>query len=162
MGRAVKSRDPRVRMGVYKRLSDVPDRYRLDHYAAAYEGRDAWVEFVEAKLAENDHTDRYERDIHRAGRRWKEHMAARSRHHALAIPEDVDEWCIHLLDTYAIRYAVERHWNYLEQFYRLLLWDTDHPHVYSPVLMAAAEYDAASELWEYKMAHADRVLEEGT
>jgi hypothetical protein len=149
-------------MGVYKRLSDVPDRYRLNHHAAAYEGRDAWAEFVTTKLAENDYTDRYEQDICRAGRRWKEHMAACGRHHALATPKDVNKWCIHLLDTYTVRYAVERHWNYLEQFYRSLLWHTEHPHVYLPVLMAAAEYDAASELWEYKMAHTDRILKEGT
>lgn len=43
---AGKSPDPADRMGVYKRLTDVPARYRLSQFAGEYDGRDVWEEFL--------------------------------------------------------------------------------------------------------------------
>ena len=74
MARPTKSLDPVDRMGVYKSLSEVPDRYRLANHSAAYEGRDVWQEFCEEyEYAQGDH-EKYERKVDRAGNRWQEFM----------------------------------------------------------------------------------------
>ena len=40
------SANPNDRMGVYKSLADVPERYRLRQHQAAFEGRDVWAEYT--------------------------------------------------------------------------------------------------------------------
>lgn len=103
MARPTKSLDPTDRLGVYKRLSDVPDRYRLSNHAAAYEGRDVWHEFcTEYEYAQAD-DNRYEEEVDRAGDRWQGFTAERGRHHALATPDDVEAWCVDLLSNRSTR-----------------------------------------------------------
>ncbi len=51
-------------MGVYKRLEQVPHRYRLANYQANYEGENSWETFVEQKTETFESTatdDRYEK-----------------------------------------------------------------------------------------------------
>ena len=152
MSRDRKSPDPRDRMGVYKRLSDVPDRYRLHHHANAYEGRDVWNEFLTEHLFPRFDSDRFKEDARRAGRYWKEHMAERGRHHALATPDDVETWMADLLDRLKLKTAYNSYWVRVERFYYWLQWHTEHPHTHHPVLMAAADGGAAGEVWDEKMA----------
>lgn len=152
MSRGSKSPDPRDRMGVFKRLDDVPERYRLHHHAAAYDGRDVWSEFLSEYLFPRFNSGRFKEDARRAGRYWKEHMADRDRHHALATPADVETWMADLLDRLKLKTAYNSYWVRIERFYWWLQWRTDHPHNYHPVLMAAANGEASEEIWEEKMA----------
>jgi hypothetical protein len=153
MAYTAKSTDARDRMGVYQHLTDVPDRYRLRQHAAAYADRDVWSEFVAAN------TDRYATEqtrnrLNRAARLWKGHMDEHGRHPALAMPEDVETWCADLLDNYAVKHAYNGYWVRVEAFYDWLLWHTEHPHVYQPVLMAVTDPDApaSSEIWAEKVS----------
>lgn len=151
MPRPTKSLDPVDRMGVYKSLSEVPDRYRLTNHSAAYEGRNVWQEFCEEyEYAQGDH-ERYEEEVDRAGDRWREFMADRGRHHALATPGDVEAWCVELRrgENSSLRRSHD-YWLRVNRFYDWLKWHTEHPHVYNPVLMAAAEGGVAGEVWEWK------------
>lgn len=145
------SNDPRNRLGVYKRLEEVPPRYRLRQHADVYRGEDVWETFLEDHLFPRYPKDRYRQDTRRAGRLWKSHMDDRGRHHALATPEDVDQWCQSLLDQRNVKTVYNHYWVRLERFYDWLLTRTDHPHVYHPFLMAAAEYETASRIWEAKV-----------
>lgn len=152
MGKRPLSDDPADRMGVYKQLADVPDRYRLAVHADAYADRDVWAEYVD------ENPDRLtsvggRRGHERAGRRWKAHMADRDRHHALARPADVETFIADLLDRFAPGTVYNPHWVRLEAFYDWLTWHADHPHRYNPVLMAAADPDApaTTRLWRRKM-----------
>lgn len=145
------STDPRDRMGVFKRYEDVPARYRLNRYEGEYRGKDVWQQFLDEKLLAPGRSERYCEDAHRAGRLWKEHLADRGRHHALAIPADVDTWCSSLLETRNPTTVYNDYWAKLEQFYTWLLFHTDHPHVYHPFLIAAAEGEAASRIWAEKV-----------
>ncbi|EMA43158.1 hypothetical protein [Halococcus saccharolyticus] len=138
-------------MGVYKTLDEVPDRYRFYQHAAAYDGRDVWDEYLETHLWERGSSDKFKKDTRLVERRWKAHMDDRGRHHALATPEDVNAWFESLLDQLALWSAYTPYWVRIEDFYRWLQWHTDHPHTYHPVLMAAAEYDAASKVWAEKI-----------
>lgn len=146
-----KSRHPSDRMGVYKDLDDVPDRYRLSQHASTYNGRDVWAEFLTNHLFEKYNTERFKEDVRRAGDRWKAHMKERDRHHALATPRDVESWSEGLVDQYTLRTAYNEYWVRIERFYDWLQWHTDHPHVYQPVLMAAAQYDASGQIWDEKL-----------
>jgi hypothetical protein len=143
---------PKDRLGVYKRLEEVPSRYRLNQHAAAYRDKDVWETFLEDHLFPQYSSDRYRQDTCRAGQLWKEHMADRGRHHALATPADVDQWCKSLLDRRNVRTVYNHYWVRLERFYSWLLARTDHPHVYQPFLMAAVEYDTAGRIWDAKVS----------
>lgn len=145
--------DPRERMGVYKRFDEVPSRHRLHHHAAAYEGHDVWADFEEEELAPKYDSDRFWRDTRLAEERWKAHMKKGGRHHALAVPEDVEAWNENLLDRYQVSWAW-KHVLRVEQFYDWLVWHTEHPHVYNPVLMAVVEHEdgASGELWGHKVS----------
>lgn len=148
MGRPTKSLDPAARLGVYKRLDDVPDRYRLAQYADSYEGRDVWREFCEEHEYDQGDSRDFRRKVDRAGNHWCGFMENR-RHHALATPSDVDAWSEQLLDEFTHSTAY-KYWIRVEHFYRWLQWHTEHPHVYHPVLMAVITHDAAAEVWERK------------
>ena len=145
------SEDPKDRLGVYKRLEEVPSRYRLNQHAAAYRDKDIWEMFLQDHLFPQYSSDRYQQDTRRAGRLWMEHMADRGRHHALATPADVDQWCQSLLRQRNVRTIYNHYWVRLERFYDWLLTRTDHPHVYHPFLMAAAEYETAGRIWDVKV-----------
>ena len=150
MGRPTKSLNASDRLGVYKHLSDVPDRYRLHHHAAAYEGRDVWHEFcVEYEYAQGSH-ERYREEVDRVGDCWLEFMDSQDRHHALASPDDVEQWCADLLAEASVRRAHD-YWLRINRFFDWLKWHTEHPHVYNPALMAAADGDAAGEVWDLKV-----------
>lgn len=151
MGRAIY--DPVNRLGVYKRLSDVPDRYRLGVFQSAYEGRDVWAEYLDEKMLPKGLSERHEQDVRRFGQRWKDHLAEHcdGRHHALADPEHVETWSAALLDQYSLRTAQE-HWTTIEGFYAWLLTHTAHEHhLYNPFWMAAAvEGSAAREVFDHR------------
>ena len=152
MSQTAVSTDPAERLGVYKSLDDVPDRYRLRNHTATYDARDVWDEFLTDHLFQTYNSERFKEDAIRAGRYWKEHMDARGRHHALATPADVEAWMSDLLDRVKVKTAYNSYWVRVERFYSWLQWHTEHPHVYNPVLMAAADGDASQTVWDEKMA----------
>jgi hypothetical protein len=138
-------------MGVYKALSEVPYRYRLASHSAAYEGRDVWQEFCEQyEYAQGDH-ERYEEEVDRAGDCWQEFMDDRGRHHALATPDDVEGWLVDLRreGPPSLR-RLHDYWLRVDRFYDWLMWHTEHPHVYNPLLIAAADGGLTGEVWECK------------
>lgn len=154
LNRPAKSTDARDRLGVYKRFADVPERRRLRHHDAAYEGRDVWKEFVDGLPYESDG---YYDKTRLAEVEWKGHMADRGRHHALATPDDVETYCAALVDRYSRKTAYQPYYLRVEHLYEWLATHTDHPHVYNPVLMAVAESPAAGEIWKHKMGeHTNR------
>lgn len=139
--------DPLARIGVYKTLSDVPNRHRLFHHADAYTGRDVWREYLIAELYGD-------RDIPRKreliGEHWKDHMATRGRHHALATPEDVATFSAYLLDQYSLATALD-YWTHIERMYWWLMERSDHPHLYHPFLMAAGSDEPTRVIWDAKI-----------
>lgn len=149
MSRPTKSLDPEKRLGVYKRLSDVPGRYRLHHHADRYAGEDTWQVFCEEYEYQQGSHARYEEEVDRAGNDWKAHMESRERHHALATPEDVEAWAVALLAN-GSECRAHDYWLRVNRFYDWLQWNTKHPHRYNPVLMAAVDREAARQIWRYK------------
>lgn len=146
-----KTTDAGRRAGVYKHIDDVPDRYRLYHHAAAYDGRDVWEEFLSEFYFEHFGTDYTKSITRRVGNDWKEHMDSRGRHHALATPGDVDAWCEVLFERMKAPSAYRNYWSKLERFYTWLHFHTEHPHVYHSFRMAASEYPSAGAVWEAKI-----------
>lgn len=149
------STNPAERLGVYKSLADVPDRYRLRTHSSAYEGRDVWHEFLTEYLFERFNSERFKDDARRAGRYWKEHMEQRERHHALATPTDVEMWIADLFADRKVKTVYNEYWVRIERFYWWLQWHTEHPHVYNPVLIAAVEGTTSQTVWDEKIARRD-------
>lgn len=137
-------------MGIYKRLEAVPDRYRLTHWESVYVGRNVWQEFVATRPTSFD-SDHYHATFRKAGQSWKAHMTDRGRHHALARPADVDAWVRTLAATRTLGTVYKEYWIRVEEFYAWLQFHPAHPHLYQPVLMAAAEYEMAGKVWDAKL-----------
>lgn len=147
-----KATTPEGRMGVYKSLDEVPDRYRLASYASAYADRDVWDEYLEAGVLPDANHERVVEDVRRYGRYWKDHTADAGVHHALATPrvvESYSEWLV--ADKSPITAC--RYWYRVDQFYQWLVTHADHLHVYNPVRMAAAEFNHSQTLWEWQYEH---------
>jgi len=138
---------PHDRLGVFKQLSDVPDRRRLHQHASVYDGQDTWASYrVTVDLGE-----RMSEEWARFSRRWKDHMDERGRHHALARPDDVEAWSEWMLDSFSVDRAYQ-HWNVIEGFYDWLKWHTEHPHTYNPFHMAALEPESTTrQIWTRKI-----------
>lgn len=149
---------PAARIGVYKRLAEVPDRYRLAQYADEYAGRDVWAEFMEYERETHGYDSaRYCENSERCTRYWESHMVDRGRHPALATPADVEVFVVGLLERMKPESAYLSYWTRLEGFYDYLQSQTEHPHRYHPVVMAAVESDsAARRVWDAKLERNNR------
>lgn len=147
------------RMGIYKRLDDVPPHHRLGRFTDAYADCDVWAAFVASRSEEFD-SDWYHATLRKAGTSWKDHVSDRGRHHALGRPADVETWCATLASTRQIGTVYSVYWVRIEEFYSWLQLHTDHPHVYQPVLMAAAHHETARRVWAQKLARAGKEVEE--
>lgn len=138
---------PTDRLGVFKRLSDVPAARRLSQYQSAYEGQDTWAAYRDTVELSARMSEEWERFANR----WKSHMQDCDRHHALARPRDVESWSEWLLGQFGVDRSYQ-HWNVIEGFYEWLKWHTEHPHTYNPLHMAAdAEDSCARRIWRRKM-----------
>ena len=157
------STDPADRVGVYKRLEDVPDRYRLQNHQTAYESRDVWEDFFEEKTEAFDTKstrNRYEK----AGRYLKNFLSDTGCHHALLTPDYVEDFLIALRDGNVGRHSHTRniqtvyfeYFQPVEAFYTWLEWHTEYPHVYHPVRMAAIEGGYTREVWNRKLKQNDK------
>lgn len=144
------SENPDDRMGVYKRIEDVPTQHRLERYTEMYESRDVWTEFCEEYEYNHGSSEYFEQAVDRAGDHWQTHMSGRGRHHALATPGDVEAWCGVLIDEKSLSTAYN-YWVRIKRFYDWLQWHVDHPHVYNPVLMGVVTGEAAGQIWEQKL-----------
>jgi len=144
-------RSPRDRLGVYKRLEEVPSGRRFHQFASGYAGKDTWAGY-RATVELSDHMSE---EWGRFVRRWKNHMDDRGRHHALARPDDVESWSVSLLEQFSTDRAYQ-HWNVIEGFYSWLMHHTEHPHTYNPFHMAAAaDGSSARKIWNRKMEKAN-------
>ena len=146
------SHDPSHRIGVYKHLRDVPEKYRLYNYEAEYQNRDCWQEFMNYEYDRYGFdSEHYKKNSRTCERYWKEHMDDVGRHHCLPSPEDVETFFGSLLHRMNRTTAYNNYWSRLEAFFDYLMWHTDHPHVYHPPMMAAIRYDTTASIWQRKM-----------
>lgn len=153
----------RDRMGVYKRIDDVPDKYRLQNHEPAYKGRDVWSEYYEEKTEACD-TKSTQRRYEKAGRYFGMFMSEVGRHRALATPGQIEEFLVAIRDgnigrhnhTRKLQTVYFEYFQPVEGFYTWLQWHTDHPHVYHPVLMAVVEGGYARDVWNRKLEQNDK------
>ncbi len=148
--RRTKSRDAIDRVGIYTRIGDVPGIHRLSRHQPTYQGRDTWSEFCEEYEYGRGSGLRYNEAVDRAGSHWLEHMDELQCHHALATPTHVERWCRRLLDNKSAATAYN-YWVRVKRFYDWLLWHTNHPHRYSPVMLAVVAGGAAGDIWDVKI-----------
>jgi hypothetical protein len=154
----MKTDDVTDRMGVYKRLEDVPDKYRLKQHHDKYRDRDVWAEFEQYRHGHDVKAAKTRNQMDRAGRYWKNHIGPRGVHHALAKPKHAESFFEDLLESRKLNTVYNIYFNHVESFYEWLKRHTDHPHVYNPVWMAVVKFPfgATRTLWERKVANADR------
>ncbi len=139
-------RDPEDHLGVFKSLKEVPTRYRFQSFASEFEGRDVWSEYMTAEhdgLAESTRKYTYGR----SERLWKNHMEKAGRHHALATPNDMEVFFEDQLTKVEPHTVYNSRFAPVFDFYNWLVHHAEYPHVYNPILMAAAEHGATHKMW---------------
>lgn len=151
-GQAEASADPSDEMSIYKRLEDVPTKYRLTAVQAELRGEDTWTKFVDDRDEVNrglseSRLEKYDR----CGRTWKRHTRSVGRHHACARPQDVESFVSKLDADLAIGSIYETYFGPLFVFYDWLWHHAEYPHRYSPVLLAAGEEGTALKCWNYRI-----------
>lgn len=146
-----KGTKPEQFAGAFQRFSEIPTRYRLNTYASKYRGKDTWTQYCNEILFEEYDSDHMQKTAQKAGRSWLDHMESRGRHHALATPQDADEWCKQLLAGRKRRTCYEQYFVRIYHFYNHLKTSCRHPHLYNPLLLAAIEYETARHLWMYRI-----------
>lgn len=146
----MKGEDPEGHMGVYKRISDVPESRRFKNFVLSYSERDVWDEWMSVEIRP-DGSDWAKEYGDRAGRDWKRWISGQ-RHHALATPDHVERYLQYCLRKRSADTTYRVYWRHVEQFYSWLMTHVDHPHSYHPVWMAANEYPdgAAGEIWNQR------------
>lgn len=140
----MKDETPESRLGVYERIEDVPPHHRLSkgRNVENYRGRDVWAEYMDA-------TDLSERSARGAAAdHWNDLMADRGTHHALAERDDAAAWGVYLRENFAPTTAQD-YWATIYRFYNWLLWHTEYPHRYNPLLLAACNNDEARRIWTW-------------
>lgn len=143
---------PSETMGIYKRFEDIPNGLRLTSFETDFIGEDTWSKFVEARDDANgglSESRAWEYD--RCGRTWKRHMRGVRRHHACARPRDVESFVSQLDADLTLGTLYETYFGPLYVFYDWLWHHAEYPHVYSSVLLAAAEGGTALKCWNYRM-----------
>lgn len=165
------NQDPEARMGVFKAVEDLPDRYRLSNYADEFRGNDTWSWYLMLRFdgtlsqAQGELGKSRAGEIERCGRYFKEFMhRERDRHHALAAPDDIEAFLSEIKNGYknptkqprATSTVYDTYFAPVNQFYDWLQSWVDFPHRHQPVLMACANAGVARECWDYRMGLADK------
>lgn len=136
------------RLGVYKLFDKIPPEYRLETFSAGFQDRDVWTEWN----AIHSDTEWKRTEARRVKDRWDEHMDDRDRHYALARPADIESFVSGMLEDIQVERAYKPYWLFLKRFYHWLMWNTEYPHRYNPVLLATANYPACGKVWEHVMS----------
>ena len=165
------AQDPKARMGVFKTLDAVPDRYRLSNYADEFRGEDTWTWYLTLRhdgtvnQAQGQLGRSRANEIERCGRYFKDFMhRERGTHHALATPDDIEAFLSAVKNGYknptkqprSITTVYDTYFAPVNRFYDWLQAWVDFPHRYHPVLIACANSGVARECWNYRMDKADR------
>lgn len=136
----MRTSDPASELGVYETLDDVPDHHRLSVHSVEYTERDIWAEWIE------DTDTTLSKNAKRGIRYWNQTMDDRGDHPALATPDDVAAWADKMQT-----YSKGTLYNYARppfQLYRWLLWHTDHPHTYNPLIIAAVNDPVTHDVYD--------------
>ena len=147
----VRGTSPEEYAGALQHFENIPYRYRLETYESQYQGRDTWGQYVENTVRVEHNSDHVCQRIRCAGESWRDHMAARGRHHAVATTEDVESWCKDLFANRTKRTVYRHYFQRIYNFYDHLKYSTEHPHLYNPLLVAATRYSTSREIWMYRV-----------
>lgn len=152
-----KGSSPEEYAGAIQHFDEIPERYRLETYGGQYRGDNTWERYVDEVLLEEKDTERIRQTARLGGNSWLEHMSERPRHHALARPEDVNEWCEMHLEERARKTIYEYYFLRVYDFYEHLKYSAEYPHLYNPFLLAAIDYEVTRYIWTFRIdRHEDR------
>lgn len=143
--------DALAHLGVFKRIEEVPARYRLQNYTESLNASDLWEAFVkEHGDSWGDHT---RRNVYgKAWREWMNFCDERGVHSALPNPADVEEHIA--IQREEVNTGQTVYTNRYRPLYRFFTWLTFHPewpHKYNPALMAVVHNGAVAHVWQWRM-----------
>lgn len=155
-----KGTTPEEYAGAFQHYDEIPTRYRLETFAGQYRDDDTYDRYVQDVLLADNDSKRLRASAKRARFSWFEHMEKRGRHHALATIDDAGTWCRKLMNAdRTARTCYEYYYNRIYMFYDYLKSHHKHPHLYNPLLLAATEYDAAREIWMFRINRRPEVVD---
>lgn len=138
-------------LGVFKRVEDVPDRYYLPNFETEIDAEECWDAFDAEELEGlSFHQRRYV--YGKAWREWSVYCDAHDVNPALANPQDIEA---HLAEQRAqvnkLKTVHDARFRPLLRWYRWMLFHTDYPHRYNPVVMAVLLGDSTHDVWQTRL-----------
>lgn len=124
-------------------------------YEEQYWGQDTWQQYVNDVLFDGSPPvdGQMIRRYQLTKDSWVDHMETRGRHHALATPQDVMEWCRKLLaGDRTVKTCYKNYYARVYAFYDYLQSSYEYPHLYNPLLLAAVEYEPVRQIWKQRVA----------
>ena len=144
--------DALAHLGVYKRVEDVPTRHSFEKFLDDVDADEAWEQFwVETGVVDlSEHTRKYK--YGKARREWWDYCAKRGIHPALGDPTDFEEHFskqMEEMSTYKSGHDLRFRPLYL--WHRWMVWHTEYPQRYNPMLMAVLFEGTTADLWRTRL-----------
>lgn len=128
--------DARAHLGVYKTLDQVPPRHHLENYETEFEGQCVWAKFFE-KFGGGWSYNTRQYQYGKVARDWTAFCEERGRHPALATPRMVEDYLSREESEMSTRKSLhDLRFRPLYRLYKWMLYSSEYPHRYSPVVMA--------------------------
>jgi hypothetical protein len=149
---SVTEQDAIAYLGVFKRLEDVPDRYRAERRAPDLDAEEAWDAFKRDKgvYEYTEHTQKYK--YGKAWRQWVEYCDDSGLNPVFASPHDVESFLsAEMEDISTYKTGHDLRFRPLFMWYRWMQWDVDYPHLYNPMVMAVLLGGTTARIWRTRL-----------
>lgn len=147
-------------LGIYTTLEEVPDRYRLRNFETQLAGENPFEDYLDSL---DDISERSrERKYRKAYRDFTGFMEEQGTHPACPTPDQVERFFVRARDGDWSNVS-ERSWSTLYATYlsplkmafKWIVHHVDYPHVYNPLLMAAAQEGVTRDIWIWKTTESE-------
>lgn len=144
--------DARAWLGIWKKLEDVPSRFRLEQYADSLSADDAWNEFCE-KYGEDWTQTTRKYQYGKAWREWTSYCEEHDLHRLCPAPADIEHHLHNQRSEAASDGTLHQtRFRPLCRLFEHLRYSTDYPHKYNPTIMAVLHGGAAYAAWRDRIS----------
>jgi hypothetical protein len=140
--------DAKAFLGVFKSIEEVPERYYLANFRSEIDGEVEWNVYDAEELSGlTFHQRQYV--YGKAWREWSSFCEENGVHSALADPQDIE---VHLAEqrdsVNKLKTVHDARFRPLFRWYRWMMFHSEYPHRYNPVVMAVLLDGTTYDIWE--------------
>lgn len=144
--------EAKAHLGVFKRTSEVPARYRLSNFERQLDADEVWIEFIDSRNRSWSENTEYK--YWSPWEKWCSFAKEERGIHPLTpAAEDLEAWFgVVITESSTIQTAHDLHFRVLQNLFEWLTEHTEYPHRYNPVMQAVLIEEAAATLWTERLS----------